>query len=159
MTVIQGNINLIGETELDNEQRLYAEYITESSGQIGIYIKTLIDISRTAAGYQLNLEEFDISDYMEQIEAQINALCLTKGICLRMKKGDNLGTFKADRLLLERAIMNVIANALDYSPKKGTIYADMQKANGFLHISITDEGSGFTSEALHHAQEQFSMGG
>lgn len=158
LTVIQGNIDLISETELDNEQRVYAEYITESSGQIGIYIKTLIDISRTAAGYQLNLEEFDISDYMEQIEAQTNALCLTKGICLCMKKGDNLGTFKADRLLMERAIMNVIANALDYSPPKGIIYADVQKVNGFLHISITDEGGGFTAEALHHAQEQFFMG-
>lgn len=158
LTVIQGNIDLISETELDNEQRLYAEYITESSGQIGVYIKTLIDISRTAAGYRLNLEEFDMADYMEQIEAQTNALCLTKGICLRMEKGINLGNVKADKLLLERAIMNVIANALDYSPPKGTIYADVQKSNDFLQISITDEGHGFTLEALHHAHEQFFMG-
>lgn len=41
LTVIQGNIDLISETELDNEQRVYAEYITESSGQIGIYIKMM----------------------------------------------------------------------------------------------------------------------
>ena len=57
LTVIQGNIDLINETELDDEQRLYADYITESSSQISIYIKTLIDISRTVAGYQLHLEE------------------------------------------------------------------------------------------------------
>lgn len=94
----------------------------------------------------------------EQIEAQINTLCLTKGICLHMEKGINLGNAKADKLLLERAIMNVIANALDYSPPKGTIYADVQKSNGFLQISITDEGRGFTPEALHHAHEQFFTG-
>ena len=64
LTVIQGNIDLINETELDDEQRLYAGYITESSEQIGIYIKALIDISRTIAGYQLHLEKFDIADYM-----------------------------------------------------------------------------------------------
>ena len=57
LTVIQGNIDLINETELDDEQCLYADYITESSSQISIYIKTLIDISRTVAGYQLHLEE------------------------------------------------------------------------------------------------------
>ena len=51
LTVIQGNIDLINETELDDEQRLYAGYITESSEQIGIYIKALIDISQTVAGY------------------------------------------------------------------------------------------------------------
>ena len=158
LTVIQGNIDLISETELDNEQRLYAGYITESSEQIGVYIRTLIDISRTAAGYQLDLEEFDIADYMEQIEAQANSLCLTKEICLHMETGENLGTFKADKLLLERAIMNVIGNAVDYSPLKGTVYVATQKTDKFLQISITDEGNGFTPEALHHAQDQFFMG-
>ena len=122
LTVIQGNIDLMSETELDDEQRLYAGYITESSEQIGIYIKTLIDISRTVAGYQLYLEEFDVADYMEQIKAKALSLCFTKGICLRMKTGTKLGTFKADKLLLERAIMNVLGNALDYSPPEGTVY-------------------------------------
>lgn len=158
LTVIQGNIDLINETELDDEQRLYADYITESSSQISIYIKTLIDISRTVAGYQLHLEEIDISDYMGQIEAQANSLCLTKGICLHMEKEVDLDIFKTDKLLLERAIMNVISNALDYSPPLGTIYVTTQKVDHFLHISITDEGTGFTSEAIHHAQEQFFMG-
>ena len=158
LTVIQGNIDLINETELDDEQRLYAGYITESSGQMGVYIRMLIDISRTAAGYQLNLKKTDIADYMEQIEAQANSLCLTKGICLHMETGAGLGTFKADKLLLERAIMNVIGNAADYSPPAGTVYVAIQKTDNFLQISITDEGSGFTSEALHHAQDQFFMG-
>ena len=158
LTVIQGNIDLISETELDDEQQLYAGYIIESSEQMSVYIRTLIDISRTVAGYQLNSEEFDIADYMGQIEAQANSLCLTKEICLHMEIGANLGTFKADKLLLERAIMNVIGNALDYSPPKGTVYVEVQKSDDFLQISIIDEGSGFTPEALHHAQEQFFMG-
>lgn len=158
LTVIQGNIDLINETELDDEQCLYAGYITESSEQIGIYIKALIDISRTVAGYQLHLEKFNIADYMGQIEAQASSLCLTKGICLQLETGVDLGTLKADKLLLERAIMNVISNALDYSPPQGTIYVTTQKVDHFLHISITDEGTGFTSEAIHHAQEQFFMG-
>ena len=158
LTVIQGNIDLINETELDDEQRLYASYITESSERIGIYIKVLIDISRTIAGYQLHLEKFDIADYMGQIKAQASSLCLTKGICLQLETGANLGTLKADKLLLERAIMNVISNALDHSPPQGTIYVTVQKTDCFLHISITDEGGGFTPETLHHAQEQFFMG-
>lgn len=158
LTVIQGNIDLISETELDDEQRLYAGYIIESSEQMGVYIRTLIDISRTVAGYHLNLEEFDIADYMEQIEAQANSLCLPKEICLHVETGANLGTLKADKLLLERAIMNVIGNALDYSPPKGTVYVEVQKPDDFLQISIIDEGTGFTNEDLHHAREQFFMG-
>lgn len=158
LTVIQGNIDLISETCLNDEQRLYAGYITESSGQIGVYIKTLIDISRTAAGYQLHLEEFDIADYMARIEVQAKALCLTKRLCLHMETGMDLGTFKADELLLERAIMNVIDNALDYSPPEGTVYVVVKKKDGLLQISIADEGIGFTAQALYHAQELFFMG-
>ena len=75
-----------------------------------------------------------------------------------METGENLGTFKADKLLLERAIMNVIGNALDYSPPKGTVYVEVQKPDDFLQISIVDEGTGFTNEDLRHAREQFFMG-
>ncbi len=96
MTVIQGNIDLISETGLDDEQRLYAGYITGSSGQIGVYIKTLIDISRTVAGYQLHLGKIDIVDYMRQIEAQASPLCHTRGICLRMETETDLSTSNAD---------------------------------------------------------------
>ena len=44
LTVIQGNADLISETELDEEQRLYAEYISSSSEQMQLYIRTLIDL-------------------------------------------------------------------------------------------------------------------
>ncbi|MFR3264768.1 MAG: sensor histidine kinase [Blautia massiliensis (ex Durand et al. 2017)] len=92
------------------------------------------------------MEEIDISGYMGQIEAQANSLCLAKGICLHMEKEVDLGIFKTDKLLLERAIMNVISNAVDYSPPLGTIYDNNTKGRPFLHISITDEGTGFTSK-------------
>ncbi|NLG04275.1 MAG: HAMP domain-containing histidine kinase [Clostridia bacterium] len=158
LTVIQGNIDLMNETELDSEQRLYTGYIIESSEQISIYVKTLIDISRTVAGYQLHVEEFDIADYMKKIEAQANSLFFTKGICLHMTMEENLGMLKADKMLLERAIMNVLNNALDYSPTEGTVYISVQKEENFVQISIIDEGNGFTPDTLHHAQEQFFMG-
>lgn len=158
LTVIQGNIDLINETKLDEEQQLYARYITESSEQIQLYIRTLIDISRTITGYQLNLEEFDLIEYMKRIETQAKSLCVTNGICLRMEIGTGTGYFKADKLLLERAIMNVIHNALDHSTQGGTIYVIVQKVDDFLQISVIDEGGGFTPEELHHAKEQFFMG-
>lgn len=60
LTVIQGNIDLISETKLDDEQQLYAKYITESSEQMQLYIRTLIDISQTVTGYQLHLEDIDL---------------------------------------------------------------------------------------------------
>ena len=81
LTVIQGNADLISETELDEEQRLYAEYISSSSKQMQLYIRTLIDISRAATGYQLHMEDIDVLSYVEQLRGQMMP-------CARRKKSD-----------------------------------------------------------------------
>ena len=63
----------------------------------------------------------------------------------------------ADKLLLERAIMNVVNNALDYSPQDSSIFISMTGDKESLQISVTDAGLGFSQEDLLHAEEQFYM--
>ena len=157
LTVIQGNADLICETELDKEQRLYAEYISSSSEQMQLYIRTLIDISRAATGYQLQMEDIDLPAYIKQLREQIDALCQTKKIGLQMEIEHLPAVLFADKLLLERAIMNVVNNALDYSPQNSSISISMMGDNESLKISVTDAGPGFSQEDLLHAEEQFYM--
>lgn len=157
LTVIQGNADLISETELDEEQRLYAEYISSSSEQMQLYIRTLIDISRAATGYQLHMEDIDLPAYIKQLREQIDALCQTKKIGLQVEIEHLPAVLSADKLLLERAIMNVVNNALDYSPQDSSISISMMGDNESLKISVTDAGPGFSQEDLLHAEEQFYM--
>ena len=157
LTVIQGNADLIIETELNEEQRLYAEYISSSSEQMQLYIRTLIDISRAAVGYQLHMVDIDLPAFAEQLRGQIDALCQTKKIGLQMETRHLPDTLSADPLLLERAIMNVVSNALDYSPRDGCVYITIMGVQQNLQISVADAGSGFSQEDLLHAQEQFYM--
>ena len=157
LTVIQGNADLISETELDEEQRLYAEYISSSSEQMQLYIRTLIDISRAATGYQLNIEDIDLPAYIKQLREQIDALCQTKKIGLQIEIENLPAVLSADKLLLERAIMNVVNNALDYSPQGSHISILIAGDKRSLKISVTDAGPGFSQEDLLHAEEQFYM--
>lgn len=157
LTVIQGNADLISETELDEEQRLYAEYISSSSEQMQLYIRTLIDISRAATGYQLNIEDIDLPAYIKQLREQIDALCQTKKIGLQIEIENLPAVLSADKLLLERAIMNVVNNALDYSPQGSHISILIAGDKRSLKISVTDAGPGFSQEDLLHAKEQFYM--
>ena len=157
LTVIQGNADLISETELDEEQRLYAEYISSSSEQMQLYIRTLIDISRAASGYQLHMEDIDVLSYVEQLRGQIDALCQTKKIGLQMELEHLPDVLSADKLLLERAIMNVINNAMDYSPQDSSIHISKIGGKQHLKITVTDAGPGFSQEDLLHAKEQIYM--
>lgn len=157
LTIIRGNADLISETELDDEQRLYAGYITNSSEQMQGYIKTLIYISRASAGYQLHMEQVNVSLFLEQIMARIDALCRPKDVQLQIGMENIPANIAADQTLLERAILNVVSNALDYTPKGSTLHFSATEKNNNLEISVTDEGAGFSTEALQHAQEQFYM--
>ena len=157
LTVIQGNVDLITETNLDDEQKLYADYIIESSNQMQDYIQILIDISRAAVGYQLHIENIVFPEFMRHLSSNMDSLCRAKEVDLQLNTVSLPQTLKVDKVLIERAIMNVISNAVDYSPQGGKLYVDVKSENGFVEISVTDEGMGFSKEALQHAQERFYM--
>lgn len=157
LTVLQGNADLITETNLDDEQRLYVGYIVESSHQMQGYIQILIDISRAAIGYELHIENVNFPEFMQQMLGYMESLCRTQKIRLRINIVSLPQTLKFDRVLIERAIMNVISNGLDYSPEGATLYVEAQSKDSFVKISVTDQGKGFSQEALQHAQERFYM--
>lgn len=62
-----------------------------------------------------------------------------------------------DREQLIRAFVNILSNAVEYTPAKGTVFFDVNEKDNAILFSITDTGSGFSSEALKRATEQFYM--
>ena len=85
----------------------------------------------------------------------IDALCKTKKIQLEMNTEGIPSQPTADKALLGRAVLNMVNNALDHSPQGGTLYAAVRGKDGFVEISVTDEGTGFSNETLRYAREQF----
>ncbi len=103
------------------------------------------------------MEDINLPAYVEHLRGQIDALCQTKKIGLKMEADHLPAVLSADKLLLERAIMNVVNNALDYSPQDSFIHISMTGDKENLKITVTDTGPGFSQEDLRHAQEQFYM--
>ena len=122
-----------------------------------IYIKTLIDISRAAMGYQLNVEMVNISEYMNYLKEQIKPLCKTKKVNLEWDNISTLKRMKVDKMQIERSIMNVVNNAIEHSEEGSHLYSSFVVKDNYLILSIVDEGKGFSKEALQHAQECFFM--
>lgn len=121
------------------------------------YVYSIVDVDiSNAVAVNIN-NEYRKAD-MQHLFGYMESLCRTKEIRLQVNTVSLPQMLKFDRVLIERAIMNVISNGLDYSPQGGTLYVDVQSNNGFVEISVTDEGTGFSKEALCHAQERFYMG-
>ncbi len=157
LTIIQGNADLLEETLLNREQQNYITYISDGAEQMERYIKLLIEISRAGMGYQLCRENVVVFEFVERLRTQITALCGAKRIELRMRSGELPQHVFVDCQLLERAIMNVVNNALDYSPENSIIEMDITGNRQNLQITVADQGPGFSKEALLHAKERFYM--
>ncbi len=68
---------------------------------------------------------------------------------------DDLGTICADRDRIEQVIVNIVSNAMKYTPDGGKIDIEAQRENDMLHISVTDNGIGIPKEDLPRLFERF----
>ncbi len=158
LTVVRGNVDLLFETAQTEEQKDYTGYIADSTRQMEQYLKTLIDISKAETGYALNKKVVDTPAFLAEIHKRIAALAAAKKIRLKLEIGDSPRNFHADPDLLERAILNIASNAVDFSPENGTILFKAAGTADTIRFCVVDSGKGFSSDALKNAAQQFYMG-
>ena len=70
---------------------------------------------------------------------------------------NDLPTLWGDPMMLERAVMNLIGNAIRYTKEAGEIEFVAKQRGKNLMICIRDSGEGFSREALEHGRELFFM--
>ncbi|MFR6090356.1 MAG: ATP-binding protein [Lachnospiraceae bacterium] len=157
LTVIRGNIDLLEETPLNSEQQEFIKYASFSSEQMESYIKTLIELSRASMGYGLLIQQIPFSSFWENLCEQIRALCSIQHINLQTSTDTPPEHFQGDRILIERAVMNIVSNAFEFSPEQSILKVKAEGDGKTLKIRITDSGTGFSQKALKHAKELFFM--
>lgn len=158
LTIVRGNVELLSETAQTEEQREYTDYIAQSTRQMEAYIKTLIEITNTETAASYQPVSLDLKKFASTIEGQIQALAAVKELTPVVAVHGLPDKLYADPVLLERALMNVIANAMDHAPAKSTITLSVEASDDRIRFRVTDEGPGFSPEALKRAAEQFFMG-
>lgn len=157
LTIAQGNMDLLGETPLTGEQTEYVSQTSDSVGRMTDYVQLLIELSRAAIGYEYHFRWFALPAFLESIEKQAAILCYKKEIALQTGIEKVPDELYGDDMLLERAVMNLISNAVEHTPQRGRIAFAASVAGGELELSVTDSGEGFSAEALAHAKELFFM--
>nr|WP_237690968.1 HAMP domain-containing sensor histidine kinase [Paenibacillus caui] len=158
LTIVRGNVELLAETNQTGEQQDYTNYIMESTRQMEQYIKTLIEITKAETGATLQAENIDSRNYLDNIERQINALAAVDKLEVDISVRNVPPAFYGDPGLLHRAMMNVLSNAVEFSPKHGRIWFVAEAVEDRIRFAVTDEGPGFSKAALKQATGQFYMG-
>lgn len=158
LTVVRGNAEMLCDTEQTEEQKEYTQYIMKNADQMEQYVQMLIDISKAEAGYSLQRKDVNIRTFLDELYVQINALASVKQLNIEFNEENLPDTISMDASLMQRAIINVVSNAVDYSPEHGTIWFSVSSEDNKIRFTITDSGNGFSPEDLKNATNQFYQG-
>lgn len=106
-----------------------------------------------------NMDEVDCSESISlhellgSVTAELAELARSHGIKLCIQ--EETGTILGNRALLERAVFNLVENAINYNRPEGTVTIRATKKNTQMIIEITDEGPGIPSEWREQIFEPF----
>lgn len=158
LTVLYGNLDLLHETKLTLEQKKYVEGLLEHTGYMEQSIKTLIELSRATSGYSLQISSIDPSVFLDLLRQKVISLTELKGIQTEFLFHDLPETLQGDSALLERAVLNIVSNAVDFTPEHGMIRCEAKQTDNSFVLTVTDSGCGFSKEALAQGKNCFYMG-
>lgn len=158
LTIIKGNIELLKETDITEEQENYCQYIEDSSKRMDKYIERLLLVARDELGIKILDEKVYLKELLSSIKNQTESLARTKNIDVIWKTNIEKGLYiKGYREDLERALMNIISNAVDFSSNNSTVKIINTMDKDQLIIQIIDQGKGFSEKILKHGKEKFAM--
>ncbi len=96
-----------------------------------------------------------MADFVQGMGKACKSLAQDKRIQLQVQCSDDVGCVMADVEKLERICLNLLFNALKFTPAGGTIWFSTAKDSGSIVISVRDTGVGISDENLKHLFSRF----
>jgi len=156
ITAIKGcaDILLTG-TAPEDMVKEFLNIIVKENLRLENLVKDLFLVNRFDTNQiDLNREMIDLNQMIIDIMAQIETIAELKNQPIDLISDDQI-TVKGDPLRLEQCFLNLLTNAIHYSPEMTRIEIMMQKIKEIIEIKIKDYGTGIPKKDLPHIFERF----
>jgi PAS domain S-box-containing protein len=128
---------------LNAPQREYLGRIRGSQEHLLRIITDLLNYSRIEAGHmQYDMAPISISAAVEAVLPMVGPQAAAKGLSLDYVRCTKVPTARADRAKAEQIILNLLANAVKFTPAGGTVKVECQTDAGKVIVSVSDTGPG-----------------
>jgi len=147
---------LIAEIDNQSVQSESLATIVEEADQLGDMINTMLEIAQTDAGLiDQQQERLDLAMLLREAHDLFAPVAEDAGIRLSISLPEQPMQTMGNRARLQRAIANLIDNALKFSPADSHVSITAETADGAYLLHFRDEGFGIASEDLPHIFERF----
>lgn len=160
LTSISGNANnLIVNGEYFDEQtklQLYTDIYDDSMWLINL-VENLLAVTRIEQGrLNIQMSEDLIDDAIDEALRHVNRKRVEHKISV--KRSDEYLLAKMDAKLIVQVLINIIDNAIKYTPKGSSIVIESKKQGNNAIVSISDDGPGISDEVKAHVFDMFYCG-
>ncbi len=156
LTILRGELeNLADDSRLDSEWRERAASLLEEAVRLSKIVEQLFALSRLDAGEaQTDWSRFDLADLAKTTAEQMGLLAEDKNISIRCDAKQPMPV-EGDHVRLKQVVVNLLDNAIKYTPENGAIQLRVTAINGHAVLEVEDNGIGIPREALPHVFERF----
>jgi len=162
--IIGLNSIALNEPGISDKTRDHLEKIGASARHLLSLINDILDMSRIESGRMiLKNEDFNFGEMLEQINTMIGGQCSEKNLIYECKVVGKVDEFYiGDAMKLKQVLINILGNAVKFTPAPGTITFSVENINEFdnratLRFLIKDTGIGMDEEYLPKIFEVFSQ--
>ncbi|HEX8235803.1 MAG TPA: ATP-binding protein [Abditibacteriaceae bacterium] len=144
--------------ELNEIQQEILEISLQGANTLGAMINDLLDISKMEDGsLRLEYEELTAHHLVEAALQQVAPLAADKALNLVKHIELNAPPLQADRDKMLRTLVNLLGNAIKFTPQRGTVTIEVQCSDGSLTFCVHDTGEGIPEEAFERIFEKFGQ--
>lgn len=165
LTIVRGNAELLQETNLNSEQSSYNHFILQNTEQIQDYVTKMIEMAKDSDELAFSSDtKCDVlfADFLNKLLENTKSLGQKKDLIIQFLPQALPMLLPFPEESMKRILNNLLDNAVYYSPHHGTVTlriyvntTDSHLPAKTLIIEITDEGCGFSAEALKLGTEEF----
>ena len=134
----------------------YAGSIHTSGRHLLSLISEILDLSKIEAGsYVLDIKPINMRDIVEGAMTIVSPSAVKGGVELRFQPPETDIMVNADERALRQIAINLLANAVKFTPQGGSVTVDLRAADPNVEFSITDTGIGIAKENISTVFELF----
>jgi len=163
LNAIIGFSEVLGERlfgELNEKQSEYAQDIHGSGKHLLSVINDILDLSKVEAGrLNLALASFPLPLTIENAITAVEERAGRRGVTLTQEIEPTVGEITADERKLKQALLNLLANAVKFTPEGGTVTLRARVRGDAVEIAVTDSGIGIAPEDQGVIFEAFRQAG
>jgi PAS domain S-box-containing protein len=157
LTSILGWANLLINNNLDEQAAKGAlETIARNARVQRQLIDDLLDVSRIITGkLRLNVRPVELAPIIESVVDSVRPAADSRNIHLETVLEPLMSPVSADPDRIQQIILNLVANAIKFTPKGGCVKVQLERVHSHIEIIISDTGQGIAPEFLLHVFERF----